>query len=64
MELKLYFSDCGWQGSTTIVAKSWEEALEIAKPEYSSDLTLDQFKSIFEEHEIKSGLMLICLGDQ
>ena len=62
MELKLYFSDCGWQGSTTIVAKNWEEAFEIAKPQYSSDLTFELFKRVFDEHEIKAGLTLICSG--
>lgn len=65
MKLKIYFSDQGWQGSTTIIAASWEDAYKHAVPEYfASDTTLDQFKEYFEEFEIKDGLTLNCLGDQ
>lgn len=64
MELKLYFSDCGWQGSVTIIAASFEDAFEHAKPEYSETFTFEQFTETFTEYEIEDGLILICSGDQ
>lgn len=63
MELKLYFSDLGWQGSVTIIAASFEDAFKHAKPEYHESFTIEEFKNTFTEHEIKDGLVLVCLGD-
>lgn len=62
MELKVYFSNQGWQGSVTIIAPSWEIAFEHSKSEYSVDFTFEQFKNLFKEYKIEDGLTLVCGG--
>lgn len=61
--LKLYSFDMSWAGMIVVVASNKEDAERLIKNSFACRGWVDG-KSKLEEHEIKDGLTIACLGDQ